>query len=222
MGEPVTIRLKVARSYSDGISQLTNGEVDFARLGPASYVLVKEQNPDIKIITMESKKGKKRFYGVIAVHSDSSYQSLADLAGRSFAFGSKLSTIGRYLAQASLLEAGISSKELDHYEFLGRHDLVGEAVGKQRFDAGALKEGTYDKLVAKGVPLKVLFKFENVTKPWLAHPTMPQHVLAAMREVMLAAHNEQAVLKIAKHGFLTGDDADYDFVRSGISRSRSF
>lgn len=127
LGEPVTIRIKIARSYADGITQLATGEVDFARFGPASYVLVSEQNPEIGIIAMESKGGgAKRFNGIIAVHADSPYQKLEDLSGQSFAFGSELSTIGRYLAQASLLEAGISGgADLASYEFLGRHDLVG-------------------------------------------------------------------------------------------------
>lgn len=222
LGEPVTIRIKVARSYGDGIAQLVEGEVDFARFGPASYVLAKEQNPDLNILAMESKGGAKRFNGIIAVHRDSPYQSLADLSGQSFAFGSELSTIGRYLAQASLLEAGISSADLDSFEYLGRHDLVGEAVGNGRFAAGALKESTFNKLVAKGVPLRALFTFENVTKPWLAHPDMRADVVEAMQAVMLASENEEVVRQIAKNGFLTGDDDDYAFVREGMVRSRAF
>ena len=222
LGEPVTIRIKIAPSYADGITQLANGEVDFARFGPASYVLVSEQNPEIGIIAMESKGGAKRFNGIIAVHADSPYQSLSDLSGQSFAFGSELSTIGRYLAQASLLEAGVSGADLASYEFLGRHDLVGEAVGSGRFAAGALKESTFNKLVAKGVPLRALFTFENVTKPWLSHPNMRADVADAMRAVMLSSENEEVVRQIAKNGFLVGDDRDYALVRAAMARSRSF
>ncbi len=220
--EPVSIRMKVARTYADGIEQLATGVADFSRFGPASYVAVKGQNPGIQIVTMESKKGQKRFKGVIVVHQDSSYQSLSDLEGQSFAFGDALSTIGRYLAQAHLLEAGISSDNLSDFEFLGRHDLVGEAVGSGRFQAGALKESTFKKLVKKGVPIRVLFEFENVTKPWLAHPDIAPHVLDAMRQVMLASENEDIVRKIAKNGFLEGADADYDFVRDAMEKSLNF
>ena len=222
LGEPVTIRLKIASSYEGGIDQLATGEVDFARFGPASYVLVKERNPQIAIVAMESKNGAKRFNGVIAVHADSRYQQLSDLAGQSFAFGDELSTIGRYLAQANLLEAGVSSANLDRFEFLGRHDLVGEAVGSGRFAAGALKESTFDKLVAKGVPLRALVLFENVTKPWLAHPDMRPEIVEAMRAVMLAPENAATLLQIAKTGFVLGDDGDYAFVRAGMTRSLAF
>jgi len=222
LGEPVTIKMKIAKEYVAGINQLADGNVDFARFGPASYVHVVEQNSGIQLVAMESKKGSKRFKGVIVVHMDSEIQSLDQLAGLSFAFGNELSTIGRYLAQSHLLEAGISGSDLQEFAYLGRHDLVGEAVGAGRFSAGALKESTYRKLVAKGVPIRALMSFENVTKPWLAGADVSPTVVAAMRRVMLSSENEEIVRQIAKNGFLEGSDADYDFVRRAMEQSLLF
>lgn len=222
LGRPVTIKLKIAKEYGEGIRQLAAGEVDFARFGPASYVHVMKENPDVQIVAIESKNGGKRFKGVIVVHQDSTAQTVEDLAGLSFAFGDELSTIGRYLAQEYLLEAGIGSDDLHEFEYLGRHDLVGEAVGAGRFSAGALKESTYKKLVAKGVPIRVLASFENVTKPWLAASDMPEDVLAAMRRVMLSSENEEIVRRISKNGFLLGSDQDYDIIRRAMERSLAF
>ncbi|MBY6067850.1 PhnD/SsuA/transferrin family substrate-binding protein [Leisingera aquaemixtae] len=222
LGEPVTIRLKIAKEYEEGIRQLASGEVDFARFGPASYVHVMKENPGIRIIAMESKNGQKRFKGVIVVHHDSSVQSVEELAGLTFAFGDELSTIGRYLAQEYLLEAGISSADLHEFAYLGRHDLVGEAVGAGRYTAGALKESTYKKLVAKGVPIRVLASFDNVTKPWLASADMPENVLEAMRRVMLSSEHEEIVRRISRNGFLLGEDQDYDIIRRAMERSLAF
>ncbi|MEW2914704.1 PhnD/SsuA/transferrin family substrate-binding protein [Leisingera sp. JC11] len=222
LGEPVTIRLKIAKEYEEGIRQLADGEVDFSRFGPASYVHVMKENPEIRIIAMESQNSQKRFKGVIVVHSDSTIQSVSDLAGLSFAFGDELSTIGRYLSQEYLLDAGISSADLLEFAYLGRHDLVGEAVGAGRYTAGALKESTYKKLVAKGVPIRVLASFDNVTKPWLASPDMPEQVLEAMRKVMLSSENEEIVRRISKNGFLLGEDQDYDIIRRAMERSLAF
>ena len=223
LGETVTIRMKIAKTYSGGIDQLVNGDVDFARFGPASYITAKTENENVQIIAMESQKGQKRFNGVIAVGSDSAHQSLGDLSGQSFAFGDELSTIGRYLSQAHLLEAGVSSAELSGFEYLGRHDLVGEAVGAGRFAAGALKESTFKDLVEKGVPIRALFVFDNVTKPWLASSNMSPELLDAMRRVMLATTGkEDEVRTVAKNGFLDGSDADYDFVRRAMQKSQQF
>lgn len=222
LGEKVIIKMQIAKEYEEGIRQLAEGEVDFARFGPASYVMVKRANPSVSIVAMESKKGEKRFKGVIVVHRDSPLQSLEELKGMTFAFGDELSTVGRYLSQAELLNAGISGADLHSFAYLGRHDLVGEAVGAGKYSAGALKESTYKKLVAKGVPIRVLMSFDNVNKPWLASAGLDAGILQAMRDVMLASQNEEIVQRVSKNGFLAGEDTDYDLIRDAIEQSRSF
>jgi len=219
---PVTIRMKIDKEYDAAIENLASGAVDFARFGPASYVAAKQKNPDISILAMESKKGKKRFNGVIAVHADSTFQTLGDLRGHTFAFGDELSTIGRYLSQSQLLDAGISAGDLAEFAYLGRHDIVGEAVGSEKFTAGALKESTFKKLVKKGVPIRALVKFDNVTKPWLGSSRLPGDIAEALTRAMLDESNLEQVQKVAKHGFLPGSDQDYDFVRRAIEHSMSF
>lgn len=219
---PVTIKMKIDKEYDAAIETLASGDVDFARFGPASYVAAKQKNPDISILAIESVKGQKRFKGVIAVHADSTFRELGDLRGQSFAFGDELSTIGRYLSQSELLNAGISAGDLAEFEYLGRHDIVGEAVGSGKFAAGALKESTFRKLVKKGVPIRALVKFDNVTKPWLGSSGLSPDIAAALTRVMLDEANLEQVQKVAKHGFLAGSDADYDFIRRAIEHSMSF
>ncbi|GHA60762.1 hypothetical protein GCM10008927_27880 [Amylibacter ulvae] len=222
LGEPVSIKMHIAPSYDDGINDLVEGNVDFSRFGPASYVAAKESNPNVKIIAMESEKGSKTFKGVIAIHNDSDITELADLAGHHFAFGDPLSTIGRYLAQSNLMEHGVYGKDLKGYEFLGRHDRVGAAVGTKKFDAGALKIGTFDKLVAKGVQIKILFDFDNVTKPWIAKSELDPRVLSAMRQVFMDAKDPKVLKNISKSGFLMGDDSDFSPIRAAIQNSTKF
>ena len=222
LGEQVNIRMKIAKEYQTGIDQLATGQVDFSRFGPASYINVFERDNGIQIVAIESKKGTKRFKGIIAVHADSSIRSLSELRQQSFAFGDELSTIGRYLAQSHLIDAGVTSRELIGYDYLGRHDRVGTAVGVGKFTAGALKESTFNDLVGSGVPIRALFEFENVTKPWLAASDMEPRVLAAMRQVMLATSNAEILQSINKDGFLAGTDADYDFIRRAMIHSRAF
>lgn len=222
LGEPVTIRIKLASNYSAGITSLTQGNVDFSRFGPASYVSAKKQNPDIEIVAMETKKGKKKFYGIIAVHNDSNITRLADLKGHSFAFGDPLSTIGRYLSQAKLLEAGISGDDLQEFAYLGRHDRVGAAVGNKDFDAGALKESTFKKLQDKDTPIKVLLRFENVTKPWITRAGLPTRIFDAMSASMLKLSDPEVLKTISKTGFLKGHDADYDSIRTAMQDSATF
>lgn len=222
LGEQVIISMQISQQYAEGIDALVQGRVDFARFGPASYVLAKNQEDGIEIIAMESKKGAKTFKGVIAVRADNPIRSLAELRNGSFAFGSKLSTIGRYLAQKELMNVGISAEDLKHFAYLGRHDRVGTAVGKGDFDAGALKASTFNDLKAKNVPIRSLVSFDNVTKPWLARSGLDPIITATMREVMLDLTDPAILKSVSKSGFLSGTDEDYRTIRDAMERSRGF
>lgn len=220
--EPVTIRMEITNKYERGIENLTSGKVDFSRFGPASYVLAKNGDPGIEIVVMELSEGRKTFPGVIAVHADSDIENVSDLKNQSFAFGDELSTIGRYLAQQHLLEAGITAEDLSHYAFLGRHDRVGTAVGSKEFAAGALKSSTFHSLVQKSVPIRSLAQFDNVTKPWIVRSGMPPRIVAAMREVFLDRKSAESLKSMSKHGFGEGSDQDYDIIRDAMTSSAGF
>lgn len=222
LGEAVTIRLQVAKTYEQGIADLVEGKVDFARFGPASYIEAKEADPGVAILAVESNDGTKIFNGVVAVARESLIQSVDDLHGKSFAFGDQRSTIGRYLSQLFLLRNGVHASSLKHFDYLGRHDKVGYSVASGRFDAGALKESTFNKLVASGVPLRVIGRFPNVTKPWIARSGLAGNLQDALREVLLQIKDENALKALKKDGFLEGDDRDYAFIREAILSNHLF
>ena len=93
LGEPVEIRMHVVRSYEEGVELITSGRVDFARLGPVSYVIAKNANPGLSILATERKNGGKVFKGIIIVAKDSPIGDASQLRGKSFAFGNENSTI---------------------------------------------------------------------------------------------------------------------------------
>lgn len=222
LGEPTHISLQVANSYNQGIDDLVTGRVDFARMGPASYIISKDRNPDLQLLAMESKKGKKTFYGIICVQEKSPIQELAQLKGQSFAFGNERSTIGRYLSQYLLTQHGVHAGDLAGYEYLHRHDRVGTAVGAGQFDAGALKESTFKKLKAKGVKIRELARFSNVTKPWIASSNMSEKMLSALKETLLKFTDPAALKVIKKQGFLPAEDNDYTIIRESIQTNGDF
>ncbi|MAC84031.1 MAG: phosphonate ABC transporter substrate-binding protein [Arcobacter sp.] len=214
------IKLKIYPSYEKAIDGLINSEYDFARFGPASYILSKNKNENIKLLVMEISKNKKTFNGVFITKSDSDITNLKDLKNKSFAFGNDKSTIGRYLAQEQLLKNGITSKELSSFKYLGRHDKVALAVANGNFDAGVVKEKTFKKYKSRGI--KSIHKFKNITKPWIVRQNMPIEIYNALKESMLNLKDKK-VLKIFKgDGFVETSDKEYNFVRDGINLSKSF
>ncbi len=222
LGQPVEITLKVASTYEGGVQDLLSGRVDFARMGPASYVQAKKANQGIRILAIESKKGSKLFLGIICVHQDSGIKDLIGLKGKRFAFGDSRSTIGRFLAQEKLVERGIYGRDLAGFDYLGRHDKVGMAVGRNRYAAGALKQSTFKKLVKAGEPIRALVSFPNVTKPWIARVGLEPKLFKAIQQALLGLDDAKALKALKKDGFLPGDDTDYEPIRKAIKASRSF
>ncbi|MEE9322397.1 MAG: PhnD/SsuA/transferrin family substrate-binding protein [Granulosicoccus sp.] len=222
LGREVDIRMQIARDYDKGVSDLTTGKVDFSRFGPASYTEAKRVNDGLRILAMENYKNSKVFYGIIAVNAESDIYTVEQLRGKSFAFGSESSTIGRFLSQLYLEKHGIHADDLSSYKYLGRHDRVGTAVGAGDFDAGALNEKTFKKLVEAGEPIRELVRFPNVTKPWIARADLAPEIYEALRDSLLEINNTAALVGLKVDGFLPGDDSDYEEIRNSIANNNAF
>ena len=220
--EPVRIWIQVAFSHEKGIYDISEGRVDFARLGPASYVELKRLDPHSEILAVESRNGEKRFNEVICVARDGPIGDLADLKGKTFAFANDRSSIGRYLSQLYLRENGIHLGDLAGSEHLDGQDDVGNAVATGRFDAGTLDERTYKRLVKQGVPLRAIATFQNVTRPWLARSGLEPRMLNALRSALLEYKNFRALQMPGKDGFLPATDHDFQIVYRAVIKNTEF
>ena len=218
----VKISLKVSSTYEKGVSELVNGNVDFSMLGAASYIAALEQDASLRLLAIESKNDSKTFNGVIAVRADSSIHTVSQLAGKTFAFGNMESTIGRYLSQAHLVDNGVGANDLSGYDYLGRHDRVGHAVAAGKFDAGALKEGTLNKLIKRGLQLRAVTKFPNVNKAWIASSHMDNEIFLQLQSVMLSLDDEALFKPFSRKRFVVGEAVDYDVIRKTINGNSRF
>jgi len=220
-GVPFRIDLRLFPSYDEAIDALVEGQVDFVRFGPVSYVRAKRQNPDLRLLAMESNNGKKTFDGVISVARDSPIRTLEDLSGKRFAFGDRRSTTGRYLAQAALVRAGIRGEDLSGYSYLGRHDKVAFAVATGNYDAGAFNENTFTRY-AQSKGLRKIAAFPCATKPWVARAGMDESTFSALREALLALNDAAALQPFGRSGFLLAQDTDFDLIRQAMRLAEQF
>lgn len=218
----VDIRIQIARNYEQGIDHLVAGDVDFSNIGPASYIEAKRRNQGISILGVEQLNQTTPAYGIIAVHTKSPMQSINDLRGKSFAFGNKGSTIGRFLSQQALVKAGVYEDDLDAYQYLGRHDKVGSAVGAGAFDAGALSYKTYYRLKQSGHPIRELTRFPSAGNPWIARSGMDATVFDAIQTSLLEMNNPAVLSQLGVDGFNHGNDADFAGVRLAIRNNGAF
>lgn len=217
LGEEVVIRIQMSSDYVTALNALVAGEVDFARLGPASYVMGKTAEPGLELLAMENSHGSVSFEGIIVVRDDSKFFTLSDLKGGSFAFVSERSTLGRFFAQAYLAQAGIQAADLRDYDYVGDHEAVGLAVSSGRYDAGAMNRRIYDKLVGRGLPLRPIARFENVTRAWVARAGLPAETTESLRQALLGLDDPALLEVLGFDGFLPAAETYFEATRQVIA-----
>lgn len=216
----LNISIKIYPTYESALEGIVKGDYDFARFGPASYILAKQRNSKIRLLVKEEQKGKNFFNGVFIVKKTSTIKSLIDLKNKSFAFGDYQSTVGRYLAQNEMLKVGLKAEDLSRFEYLGRHDKVALSVVNGNFDAGVVKESTYEKYKDRG--LVSVFEFPNVTKPWLVRAELDEKVYNILKNSLLKLKDKKVLKFIKKTGFLEVDDKDYTIIKKSMDNSSKF
>jgi phosphonate transport system substrate-binding protein len=218
-GHHVRIELRIFSTYAEAKDAVYNGNFDFARIGPANYVLARDRKAPVRLLAVESHEGKPYFEGAIFTRSDSSIRTLDDLKGKRFAFGEASSTTGRYLSQAALVQVGIKASDLASFEYLGRHDKVALAVAANSFDAGATNERTIEKYAGRG--LRKLHTFVTPTQPWIVNVKLDGRLADALRLALLHVSLE-ALKYIDRDGFLPGREVDYDNLRKSMRLAEQF
>jgi len=79
---------------------------------------------------------------------DSTAKTLADLKGKTFAFGAPSSTSGSLMPRYYLLKAGIDpERDFKSVAFSGAHDATVAFVASGRAEAGVLNASVMDKLI---------------------------------------------------------------------------
>ncbi len=215
LGQPVI--LKLSPNMGAAIKEVADKQVTLAYLTPVAYLKAHKQG-GAKIIAKTVTKGKASFQLMIVVRKDSPIKTVADLKGKTFAFGDKRALLQR----ATVVGAGIKMEDFSEYKFIGHYDNIARAVKNGDFDAGILKDTKAFKWEEKG--LRIL----------AASPDLPPYNIAANGDISdeLLAKLKKAFLKldqknpehlkvikaVAKKytGFAATSDAEYDVVRKLI------
>lgn len=132
--------------YAAVVESLATGKIDLAWLGGFTYVQAKIRtqgtaNPIVQ--RAEDAVFTSRF-----VTADPGIQTLQDLKGKTFAFGSPSSTSGSLMPRYFLQQAGLHpEKDFKNVAFSGAHDATVAFVAAGKADAGVLNASVWDKLV---------------------------------------------------------------------------
>lgn len=127
----------IASDYTGIVEAFRNQRLDLAFLTPASYVMAHSE-AGVKVI-LRAQRGNDPFYfSTIFTRKDSGINSLADLKGKTFAFGDNLSTAGYIFPLKMFKDQGINPEmDFENMIFSGGHDATVLAVYNNKVSAGA-------------------------------------------------------------------------------------
>lgn len=218
-GRPVNVA--IAKDYATHIRLIGEDKVDIAYMGPASYIELVSRYGKKPLLARQEIHGRPTFQGKIIVRQDSPLQTLANLVGTRFAFGDPASTMSHLVPRYMLLEAGVTVDRLAKYAFLRSHDNVALAVLAGDYDAGAVKEGVYNKYQPRG--LKILATTPALSEHlFVSSKLIDDDVRQNISEALLRLKNDPQgtdimyTLKPGMTAWVEVSDTDYDNLRMVI------
>ncbi len=178
-------QLAISGSYERTVEALCTGEVTLAYLGPFTYLRARERCGAEPLARLNT-GGRAEYTSLILIRRGSPIKTLADLAGKRFAFGSPLSTSSHLVPRAMLLDAGLRPGDnvvclyLEHHERAARAVLLGQA------EACGVRDLTGRKFVERG--LEVLAKSSPIPNfPLVLSPRAGGAIRAELLAALLEA-----------------------------------
>jgi phosphonate transport system substrate-binding protein len=136
--------------YAASVEALAAGKVDMVWYGGFTHVQARRRtNGTAYAIVM--READLNFRSKFITGVSSGIDSLQNLKGKTFAFGSVSSTSGHLMPRYFLQQEGIvPEQDFSRFSFSGAHDATAKWVESGKVDAGALNESVWEKLVEAG------------------------------------------------------------------------
>src|SRR5205085_3562734 len=176
--------------YAAVVEGLATNKLDMAWLGGFTYVQAKIRTNGGAVPIVQRAEDAK-FTSRFIVPIGSSAKTLADLKGKTFAFGAPSSTSGSLMPRYYLLQAGIDpERDFKSVAFSGAHDATVAFVAAGRAEAGVLNASVMDKLVESKNPNAAKVRVLAVTPPyfdynWTVRPGMDPALVKKLTDAFL-------------------------------------
>ena len=132
--------------YAAVVESLATKKLDLAWLGGFTFVQAKLRTGGTAIPIVQREEDAR--FTSKYVTADPAIKTLADLKGKTFAFGAPSSTSGSLMPRFFLQQAGLNpEKDFKTVAYSGAHDATVAFVAAGKADAGVLNASVWDKLV---------------------------------------------------------------------------
>jgi phosphonate transport system substrate-binding protein len=168
------VELRTVDSWEGLAKSLANGETDIALMGPWGYVLANHVAGAQVVSTIEY-DGKPEYFAIIVTHPDSGIKTMADLKGKTFAFGDKGSTSGYLIPLHHFMTQGIEPDKYFSKVLYTKHQAIETQVAAGQLDAGADYNRNRNAMIEQG-----LIKPERSKIIWQSAP-LPNDAFAVSK-----------------------------------------
>lgn len=222
------VKYVASNDYAAIVSAFQRGDVSLAWFGGLTSVQARETVPGAQALVQ--RPGDAAFHSVFIVGPGVQAQTLADLKGLTFTFGSESSTSGHVMPRYFLTQAGIDP---DHNfngppGYSGSHDKTWKLIESGAYQAGVLNEVVWKTAAANRDVDTSKVQVVEVTPPffdynWSILPNVDakfgEGTTAKIRQAFLDLNasmgpDEAQLLKLfATDRFVPTTNANYDAIR---------
>ena len=220
----MNVQFTPVTDYAAVVEGLATNKIDLAWLGGFTYVQAKiRTNGGAKPIVQRAED--EVFTSKFIVPADSTAKTLADLKGKTFAFGAPSSTSGSLMPRFFLLKDGINpEKDFKTVAYSGAHDATVAFVAAGRAEAGVLNASVWDKLVEAKNPnaakVRVLattptyFDYNWTVRPGL-DPALTKKLTDAFLQLDPAKPEQKEIMQLQRASkFVPTQSSNYDGIEA--------
>lgn len=213
---PYRFELKLSRDYTEAVELLRQDVTPIASLGDVTFAEACTQFGARPVLKPLNSRGRADYHSIIIVREDSPIKTLADLKGKTFAFGNLHSTSGNLIPRHFLFRNGITLFDLKSYANLDSHDAVAKAVLKGKVEAGAVKDVIAWRYKEHG--LRLLAVSDPIPSvPIVVRGDAPAELVRAVEQALLAIDPADPRMRERmaewdpefRHGFVRARQEDY-------------
>ncbi len=217
------VQLRTVDSWEGLAKALAAGQVDIALMGPWGYVLANHAAGAQAVATIEY-DGKPEYFALIVTHPDSGIRTIADLKGRSFAFGDKGSTSGYLIPLHFFMNQGIEPERDFARVVHTKHQAIETQVAAGALDAGADYNRNRNAMIEQGLldPKRSVVIWQSdplpndavaVREALYADKAFVTRLQAALAEVGPLLATQPTLLPAHYTGFVASDNGFYKPIR---------
>ena len=217
------VELRTVDSWEGLAKSLAAGETDIALMGPWGYVLANNE-AGAQVVSTILYDDKPEYFAIIVTHPNSGIKTLADLKGKTFAFGDKGSTSGYLIPTHYFMTQGINPATYFSKVLYTKHQAIETQVAQGVLDAGADYNRNRNAMIEQG-----LIKAAQSVIIWQSAP-LPNDAVAVSKTLFadkaLVARLQTALSKVGEAqktqpnllpphytGFVTRDNNFYKPIR---------